>query len=125
MRSPKTILLVSTDEALRTTRQKILELVGYDVTAVAEWHALESACLSHSFDLIILGQSLLPSFKRDAAAFVREHCPDTAILEIYIATPDLNNGTHRFHATSPLDPTELITAVAKALGESTEKAAAP
>jgi DNA-binding NtrC family response regulator len=120
--SNKTILIVSTVESIRSTRQLILQQAGYSVTAVGEWHELETACASLGYDLVILGQSLTPSFKRDAAAFLKAHCPNSAILEIYVVSPVLNDGTNTFRASSPLDPRELIRAVAQALGESSEQA---
>jgi DNA-binding NtrC family response regulator len=111
----KKILSVSASESLRVTRHNILSQAGYAVTSFAEWHEFETACVNEDFNLVILGQSLTPSFKRDAAALIARHCPTTPILEIYIQEPTLENTAHTKKASSPLDPQSLLHAVADAL----------
>jgi hypothetical protein len=113
----KKILSVSASESLRLTRHSILAQAGYAVTSLAEWHEFEAACVNGDFGLVILGQSLTPSFKRDAAALIAKHCPTTPILEIYIQEPVLENTARTNKASSPLDPQSFLQAVAEAMQE--------
>lgn len=109
------ILSVSASAALLRTRHQILQDAGYDVVSVIERKAMEMACQSQPFDLVILGHSLTLSSKSDAAKFVRERYPQTRILEIYASVPMLGSGAAKFQARSPLDPRELLSAVTDAL----------
>jgi DNA-binding NtrC family response regulator len=109
------ILSVSLSESLRVTRHRILTNAGYEVATVGDWHEFEAACTSNEFDLAILGQSLPPSFKRDAAELIKRHCPQLPILEIYIQDPVLENSVRHHQAISPLDPAALLEAVREGL----------
>jgi hypothetical protein len=93
---------------LRATRHKILAEAGYEAVSVSEWEELVRECSARTFDLVILGQSLTPSFKQNAADFILRHCARTAILEIYVASPVLGNEVTAYKASSRLDPEKLL-----------------
>jgi hypothetical protein len=81
-----TILNVSLGEPLPSRWELLLMYEGYSVISASHWKGFEQACRQNAggIDLILLGQSLPPSLKRDMAAYSARHCPQTKVAELYI-----------------------------------------
>ena len=106
------ILNVSADISLLRTRTLLLEQAGYEVGSASNWMDFESACGNSTYDLLILGQSLPPSLKKDMEDFAKKHCPSMKIAELYVVAPS-SPAKYQFHAGGK--PQELLEFVANAL----------
>ena len=53
------VLCTGVDKAVLETRKLILEAVGHTVMAVMDETALIKACENHSFDIAVVGHTLL------------------------------------------------------------------
>jgi CheY-like chemotaxis protein len=100
------------------TRQLLLERVGHTVVKAVHDKELVEACTLHKFDVALVGQSLSANAKKRAAALVREHCPDTKVLELYSASRgralDDADSWLEVPADVPQDLADRVTKLAKA-----------
>jgi DNA-binding response OmpR family regulator len=111
--TPKSILVVSHDEALRATRVAVLETGGYKVSSVSTDDQAMALLESDTFDLVLVGRkSLLPVIEIDER--VRKRHPNLLILKI----EDLDNNARIFASrnTDP-GPGHVLVALKDMLGE--------
>lgn len=66
-----------------STRTLILKSAGHDVHQARTQGEVLSACGQYQFDVAVIGQTVSTRMKRVIASFVRQHCPDVKILELY------------------------------------------
>ena len=77
------VLCTGVDKALLQSRRLILEHAGHTVVSVLDEQTLIAVCQKNSFDVAVIGQTVSPDMKLRTASLVRQHCPDTKILELY------------------------------------------
>ncbi len=77
------VLCIGTDPELMKDRQMTLERAGHKVIAVVNQNDLMSTCKKNKFDVVIIGQTLVPEMKQHVVDLVREHCSEVKILELY------------------------------------------
>jgi hypothetical protein len=77
------VLCTGVDKALLQSRQLILERAGHTVVPAMDEQTLITVCQKHSFDVAVIGQAVSPNVKQRIASLVRQHCPETKILELY------------------------------------------
>lgn len=77
------VLCAGVDASLVRTRQLILERDGHVVVPAMDEPTLIMACSQHEFEVAVLGHSLGPQAKRRICGVIREHCPETKVLELY------------------------------------------
>jgi hypothetical protein len=77
------VLCTGVDKALLQSRQLILERAGHTVVSATDEQTLITVCQKHSFDVAVIGQAVSPNVKQRIASLVRQHCPETKILELY------------------------------------------
>lgn len=105
------ILSVSYDQVLLTTRQQVLQTKGYAVTSVRGMSAALKACSNGaSFDLLILGHSIPHAEKQTIIEAFRANRPEGPVIAL------------KRHGEKPVrdadleiepNPPELLEAVAK------------
>jgi CheY-like chemotaxis protein len=77
------ILSVSYDEALLTTRQKILERRGHSVTSACGLQDALQLCMSNApFDLFIVGHSIPHGEKQALISHFRANHPDEPVVAL-------------------------------------------
>ena len=68
------------------TRALILERAGHSVIpAMGEWELID-ACSRNSFDVAVIGHSVPPFEKARVLRLIRQHCPNTKVLELFVAS---------------------------------------
>ena len=105
------VLCTGVDPVLMKTRQLILENAGHTVIPASDEREINAACSKNKFDVALVGQSLSSKTKVRVSAIVREHSPQTRILELtreYAgkALPDADAWL-----AMPSEPEELVNAV--------------
>jgi DNA-binding NtrC family response regulator len=109
------IVLVSRDPDLTDIRKRVLENAGFAVIDATDESAVTQACSRERVRLILLGQSLSPSEKRQIWVATKAQCK-VPILELYHrGKPELleqNVFTH--HSQQPDD---FLDSVRNALSE--------
>lgn len=76
------VLCAGVDRSLMNTRKLILERGGHAVTAVMSEQDLRDACARKSFEVAVIGPSVVPPEKQRILDLVRQFCPDAKILEL-------------------------------------------
>lgn len=77
------VLCTGTVPEVMKDRQATLERAGHKVIMALSEGELAGACKEHKFDVVIIGQTLVPEMKQHVVDLIREHCGDTKILELY------------------------------------------
>lgn len=77
------VLCTGVDKALLRSRRLILEYAGHTVVSVTDEQTLITVCLKHSFDVAVIGQTVLPNMKHRIVSLIKQHCPHAKILELY------------------------------------------
>jgi DNA-binding NtrC family response regulator len=80
------VLCTGTDPEVMKTRQKTLERAGHRVLSAVNEHDLMAACKEHKFDVVIIGQTLVPEMKQHVVDLIRKHCSETKLLELYLTS---------------------------------------
>ena len=80
-----TVLSISSDDALATTRRLILEEAGHRVVTAFTVHEVERACSAETFDVALIGQGLPRGERLRARELLRTQCPTAKVLELYLA----------------------------------------
>lgn len=110
--APKQLLIISSTEGLRRTRELLLTDAGFGVVSVEGSRDLEHVCRRSRFDLAIVGDAYEAEQKQRFADIIRRHCPGTPLLEMCRISPAITGAEHVLH--SP-EPTELVNAVKNVL----------
>lgn len=105
---PKQILIVSSTESLRRTRELLFSEAGFGVVSVSGSRDLEHVCRRSRFDLAILGYAYEDDQKQRFADIIRLNCPGTPILEICRVSPVISGADHVLHSPEPM---ELVNSV--------------
>ena len=79
------VLCTGADSMLLETRKLILEKAGHTVVPARDQVTVIAACNRWDFDVAVIGQSISPENKRIIGTLIRQHCPESAILELYPA----------------------------------------
>lgn len=77
------VLCTGIDTMLLQTRKLILERAGHEVITVTDEQSLVALCKEECFDVAVIGQTVSSNIKRRVATLIREHCPQSKILELY------------------------------------------
>lgn len=77
------VLCTGWDRGLLATRTLILQAAGHEVHQARTQAEVVSACGENHFDVAVIGQTVSNRMKRIILSFVKEHCPDVKILELY------------------------------------------
>lgn len=77
------VLCTGTNPDVIKAGQQLLERAGHRVVTAVNENELSVACKEHQFDVAVIGESLGPQMKRHVVELIRQHCPDTKILELY------------------------------------------
>jgi DNA-binding NtrC family response regulator len=80
------VLCTGADPEVMKARERLLERAGHKVVMATNERELSAACRQHRFDVAIIGQTLKPMMKQHVVDLVRQHCPNTKILELYPIT---------------------------------------
>jgi hypothetical protein len=72
------------DPALLETRHQLLLGEGYRSFKASTWADFETACAEHTFDVILLGQSMAPSLKHDMYDFAAKNCSTAKVAELFL-----------------------------------------
>ncbi|HEY6970808.1 MAG TPA: hypothetical protein VJA94_16475 [Candidatus Angelobacter sp.] len=107
----KSVLVVSWNPSLASTREMLLSSAGYQVISAVGRAEAASLCRS-SADLLVLGHSVPPSEKEDVIACYRQHSsgPILSLLRSHQQKlPDADFGVEAF------DPAEVVQVVRKIL----------
>jgi CheY-like chemotaxis protein len=78
--SPRRILLVDDDEAVRDVLRKALLAAGYQVTEAATGTEAVMAFEQECPDVLLTDLVLPPPNGQELAALCRDHCPDTLLV---------------------------------------------
>src|SRR5690349_12264766 len=78
------VLCTGTDRALMQTRAMILERAGHTVIPAIDEPQLIDACSKVSFDVALIGHSVPEFEKARVLRLIREYCPKTKVLELFI-----------------------------------------
>lgn len=105
---PKQVLIVSSTESLRRTRELLFAEAGFGVVSVNGPRDLEHVCRRSRFDLAVIGAMFEDAQKFRFAEIVRRYATGTPILEICRLSPVILGAEHTLF--SP-EPTELVNAV--------------
>ena len=116
----KSVLSISYDSSLLTTRQMLLEQAGYTVTSALGFEEAMERCHSSQYDIVLIGHSIPRTEKSTLAAILRQHC-DAPILSIRMqGDPPLAEADYSVQADE--GPTILLAGV-RAILEAREKKA--
>jgi DNA-binding response OmpR family regulator len=110
---PKSVLIVSHDEMLRTTRAAVLKTGGYSVATAASDNEAMALLETRTFDLVLIGRKTdFPTIEIDER--LRERYPKLLVLKI----EDLEE-TARGFADRETDssPQHVLLALKQMLGE--------
>jgi hypothetical protein len=109
---PKQVLIVSSTESLRKTRELLFSEAGFGVVSVNGTRDLEHVCRRSRFDLAVVGALFEDTQKQRFAEIIRRYAIGTPILEICRLSPVIPGAEHTLF--SP-EPTELVNAVRNVL----------
>jgi hypothetical protein len=104
----KQILIVSSTESLRRTRELLFSEVGFGVVSVSGSRDLEHVCRRSRFDLAIVGYAYEDDQKQRFSDIIRRNCPATPILEICRVSPVIGGAEYVLHSPEPM---ELVNSV--------------
>lgn len=105
---PKQVLIVSSTESLRRTRELLITEAGFGAVSVNGTRDLEHVCRRSRFDLAVVAALFEDSQKLRFAEIIRQYAIGTPILEICRLSPVIPGVEHILF--SP-EPTELVDAV--------------
>src|SRR6185312_13831038 len=108
------VLCTGWDKGLLETRALILRSAGHEVHQARTHAEVLSACEQAHFDVAVIGQTVTNRMKRVICSFVKEHCPDVKILELY--QPHLGKAVEDADAWLEV-PAEIPTDLAQRVGE--------
>jgi DNA-binding NtrC family response regulator len=77
------VLCTGWDRSLLETRTLILKSAGHEVHQARSQGEVVSACDQQDFDVAVIGQTVSNRMKRVVFSFVKEHCRDVKVLELY------------------------------------------
>ncbi len=77
------VLCTGSDATLMATRKMILERAGHKVVLARSLKEIEQACETTDFDIVVIGQAIIPPEKQRIAELVRRACRDAKILELH------------------------------------------
>jgi hypothetical protein len=84
----KKILLASVEGSILMSRFVLLQGAGYSVVPAYTWSEFEKGFVAEpALELLLIGESINPSLKRDMADFVAENYPRTNVIELYLHKP--------------------------------------
>ena len=109
------ILSVSNDAALLKSRQMVLEAGGYRVTSVVGYSEALAAFQSATYDLLIIGHSLLLAEKQSLIESFRKSCPLLPILALTRPWEVAVDGANKSFDAS-YSPEALLVVVQELLG---------
>jgi hypothetical protein len=72
------------------SRQKLFlpsspkRLAGHSVVPCIDEQQVVAACEKHAFDVAVIGQAVPRKGQRHLASLIRQRCPSTKILELYV-----------------------------------------
>jgi len=101
------ILSVASSEALKTTRQLLLEQEGYAVCSALNLADVEELGKTEKIDLALIGHGFRGPEKRKIARAVNQFFPGLPILEMCFHSPEIPGAD--FVLTD--SPTDLIKAI--------------
>src|SRR5438270_7897084 len=107
------ILSISYDQSLLSTRQRILEQGGHEVTSALGFTKALQACQDGNFNLVIIGHSIPRSDADALIAATRERC-DAAVLSLR-RFADLPNPHAHYSIDAAEGPETLLQAVGLAV----------
>jgi DNA-binding response OmpR family regulator len=106
------ILVISRDPKLASTRKRALEKAGFKVIPATSVQEVTDACVKRSIHMAIIGYSLFPAEKRRIGNALKESCK-VPVLELHrVEGPEL------VHPTQPLHSDEFIDSVKEILRKS-------
>jgi DNA-binding response OmpR family regulator len=105
---PKQVLIVSSTESLRRTRELLFAEAGFGVVSVSGPRDLEHVCRRSRFDLAVVGALFEDTQKLRFAEIVRRYATGTPILEICRLSPVIPGADHILFSPEPM---ELVNAV--------------
>lgn len=105
------VLCTGVDPVLMKTRQLILESVGHTVVPASDEREIKAVCSKQKFDVAVIGQNISPKVKTRVLDLVREHCPETRILELTLPYASKALADADAWLEMPFDPEELAEAV--------------
>jgi hypothetical protein len=108
----KQVLIVSSTESLRKTRELLFSEAGFGVVSVNGTRDLEHVCRRSRFDIAVVGALFEDAQKQRFAEIIRHYATGTPIMEICRLSPVIPGAEHVL--LSP-EPTELVNAVRNAL----------
>ena len=77
------VLCTGSNRALMQTRRMILESAGHSVVEASSFAEVQDTCAKHDFDVVVIGQSVIPNEKKRIRTLVREVCSSAKVLELY------------------------------------------
>lgn len=107
----KQILVISSTESVRRTRELLLSEAGFGVVSVSGSRDLEHVSRRSRFDLAIVGFAYQDEQKQRFADIIRRHCPGTPILEICRVSPVITGAEHVLRSPEPTDLVETTKSI--------------
>jgi len=83
------ILSVASSEALKTTRQLLLEHQGHSVCSALTLDEVESLAQTEKVDLALIGHGFKGTEKRKIARAINQYFPGLPILEMCFHSPEI------------------------------------
>lgn len=77
------VLCTGVDPALLQTRRMLLEQAGHEVVTARTEEDVRRLCATQTFDVAVIGQTLVAPEKERILRAVREMCPSAKLLELY------------------------------------------
>ncbi len=74
------VLSVSHDDVVLSTRNEVLTQAGYEVTATVEVEQALACLTERAFDVVVVGDSILPSQRHQLARKIKSARPGTAVV---------------------------------------------
>ncbi len=74
------VLSVSQDDVVLSTRNEVLTQAGYDVTTTMEVERAIACLIESAFDVVVVGDSILPSQRHQLAKRIKSARPSTAVV---------------------------------------------
>jgi len=105
---PKQVLIVSSTESLRKTRELLFTEAGFGVVSVNGPRDLEHVCRRSRFDLAVVGALFEDPQKLRFAEIIRRYATGTPILEICRLSPVIPGAEHILFTPEPM---ELVNTV--------------
>ena len=103
------ILCISATDAILQTRKLLLERHHYEVVPALNFKEVEEACKRSNFDLALIGHDIEPKIKKAIGVKIREHRPDSPIVEMCRYSPEIEGSIF----TTTESPAELLQTIAE------------